>query len=408
VDPDAARALGVTVALAPWWNLRGRLQEGSDRLADALAATPDAPPEQRAKAHLAMARLWSILKGAAFEEKQARAALELLAPLGDTRLAVRALGELSAALRNQRGCLDAARATAREAIAMAGRVDDHVGLAVAQVTLGMALLYGGDFEVAAQLAAEALRVSLPATTSRFATALLCASQHNQHELDAAEEAGRRGLAASRAAGDLRLTCWYLSELGNIAVDGGRWLEAIDLAQASIEVALQIGDQFKIIEGLETLATTTERTGRPADGARMFGAAARHSETIGVPDVEYTRQLQSDLRSSFMAALGAERFEAAYREGFNGGLDPALDLARSLRSHGTSPQGPKGVLSRREQDVVALVAAGLTDIQIGERLYISVRTVRSHLDRIRNKTGARRRAELTRLASQLGLEDQHAR
>jgi len=53
------------------------------------------------------------------------------------------------------------------------------------------------------------------------------------------------------------------------------------------------------------------------------------------------------------------------------------------------------LSRRELEVVGLVASGYTDIEIADALYISVRTVRSHLDRIRAKIGQRRRAELTR-------------
>jgi DNA-binding CsgD family transcriptional regulator len=55
------------------------------------------------------------------------------------------------------------------------------------------------------------------------------------------------------------------------------------------------------------------------------------------------------------------------------------------------------LTPRERELVALVAKGLTDSQIAGKLFISIRTVRSHLDRIRDKTGARRRAELTRLA-----------
>jgi DNA-binding CsgD family transcriptional regulator len=50
----------------------------------------------------------------------------------------------------------------------------------------------------------------------------------------------------------------------------------------------------------------------------------------------------------------------------------------------------------------LVAQGATDAQIAERLYIAVSTVRTHLDRIRDKTGCRRRADLTRLALQAGL------
>ncbi len=65
----------------------------------------------------------------------------------------------------------------------------------------------------------------------------------------------------------------------------------------------------------------------------------------------------------------------------------------------APDG-RGGLSGRETEVVALVAEGLTDQAIADQLYISVRTVRSHLDRIRDKTGCRRRSELTRLALSL--------
>lgn len=64
---------------------------------------------------------------------------------------------------------------------------------------------------------------------------------------------------------------------------------------------------------------------------------------------------------------------------------------------TGANPPASNLSKRERELVSLVADGLTDGQIAEKLFISIRTVRSHLDRIRDKTGARRRAELTRLA-----------
>jgi DNA-binding CsgD family transcriptional regulator len=52
--------------------------------------------------------------------------------------------------------------------------------------------------------------------------------------------------------------------------------------------------------------------------------------------------------------------------------------------------------------VTLVAQGRTDAQIAAQLYITVRTVGSHLDRVRDKTGCRRRADLTRLALSAGL------
>jgi DNA-binding CsgD family transcriptional regulator len=53
------------------------------------------------------------------------------------------------------------------------------------------------------------------------------------------------------------------------------------------------------------------------------------------------------------------------------------------------------LSPRELEILALVAAGETDRDIARQLFIAPATVYSHLERIRDKTGARRRAQLTR-------------
>jgi DNA-binding NarL/FixJ family response regulator len=73
----------------------------------------------------------------------------------------------------------------------------------------------------------------------------------------------------------------------------------------------------------------------------------------------------------------------------------LDAARST--------GPTELeLTAREREVLGLLAAGERDQDIADALFISVRTVRSHLDRIRGKTGRRRRSELTRLALECGI------
>jgi DNA-binding CsgD family transcriptional regulator len=68
---------------------------------------------------------------------------------------------------------------------------------------------------------------------------------------------------------------------------------------------------------------------------------------------------------------------------------------------TAPSGLTQ-LSAREQELVTLVAEGRTDAQIATQLFISISTVRSHLDRIRDKTGYRRRADLTRFALETAL------
>jgi DNA-binding CsgD family transcriptional regulator len=84
---------------------------------------------------------------------------------------------------------------------------------------------------------------------------------------------------------------------------------------------------------------------------------------------------------------------------------ATEYALMLTSPGPQqlPAAPGlGKLSARERELVALVAQGAANAQIAAQLSISVRTVGSHLDRIRDKTGCRRRADLTRLALTAGL------
>ena len=65
--------------------------------------------------------------------------------------------------------------------------------------------------------------------------------------------------------------------------------------------------------------------------------------------------------------------------------------------GGEPAEPRPLLSAREQEILRLVSRGMTDKQIAGRLFISPRTVQNHLTRMREKTGTRRRSELTRWA-----------
>ena len=67
-----------------------------------------------------------------------------------------------------------------------------------------------------------------------------------------------------------------------------------------------------------------------------------------------------------------------------------------------PAGPGGELSEREVEVLALIANGLTNAEIAERLYVSVRTVETHRAHIHQKLNVRTRAELVRVAREAGL------
>ena len=101
------------------------------------------------------------------------------------------------------------------------------------------------------------------------------------------------------------------------------------------------------------------------------------------------------------ALSPAQASAAEDRGAAFSVDIAAEYALMLTVPGLQqPAGTSqhGQLSRRERELVTLVAQGRTDAQIAGQLHISIRTVRWHLDRIRDKTGCRRRADLTRLAS----------
>jgi DNA-binding NarL/FixJ family response regulator len=107
-----------------------------------------------------------------------------------------------------------------------------------------------------------------------------------------------------------------------------------------------------------------------------------------------------------AQVGEDLFGQAYARGMELSDDERLELAFGAASAGSGrpPKvtSPLDQPSAREQELLTLVAQGRTDAQIAGQLYISVSTVRSHLDRIRDKTGYRRRADLTRLALSAGL------
>jgi len=113
------------------------------------------------------------------------------------------------------------------------------------------------------------------------------------------------------------------------------------------------------------------------------------------------------REAAAAALGPERFAGELEAGRRLHRDTALGLALgrggragdpAVRPAAAGPAGSggaagAGLLGRREADVARLVADGLTNKQIGARLFISERTVDSHVRSIFNKLGVSSRAQI---------------
>ena len=119
---------------------------------------------------------------------------------------------------------------------------------------------------------------------------------------------------------------------------------------------------------------------------------------------YVRRLRKARRQT-REMLGPDRAGAAEQRGAAMNMATASEYALLLTAPAPPSSQPAPGLARlsgRERELVTLVAQGRTDAQIAAQLFISIRTVRSHLDRIRDKTGCRRRADLTRLALAEGL------
>ncbi len=104
---------------------------------------------------------------------------------------------------------------------------------------------------------------------------------------------------------------------------------------------------------------------------------------------------------------AEQIEAAIRAVHAGQthLDPAVQeqLVSAVLNQPSAPVvEPVDGLTSREAEVLSLIAAGLSNTEIGERLVLSNATVKTHINRIFAKVGARDRAQAVRYAYQHGL------
>jgi DNA-binding CsgD family transcriptional regulator len=182
------------------------------------------------------------------------------------------------------------------------------------------------------------------------------------------------------------------------LEAGRIQDATAHLREALQLDTRTGDWNETGNALDRCGLLCAATGRFAEAVTVWAAHAalmRHPETPEWPlDV---RRRQGPLGQA-RQALGPDRTRAAEERGAAMSLAAAAEYALLLTDPGP-PQPAAGPerLSARERELIILVARGRTDAQIAAQLYISIRTVRSHLDRIRDKTGCRRRADLTRLA-----------
>ena len=105
---------------------------------------------------------------------------------------------------------------------------------------------------------------------------------------------------------------------------------------------------------------------------------------------------AEAKESAIGALGAAKFEAEFAAGKHMSRDMAVRLALGEATQdelGTGDAVAPGLLPKRQTEVAQLIAEGLTNRQIGARLFISEATVATHVRGIMNKLGFNSRAQI---------------
>ena len=203
-----------------------------------------------------------------------------------------------------------------------------------------------------------------------------------------------GLARARDVGDLRNLARLLIRMAILDLGKGRIQDATKHLRQSLQVTGRTGGQAETFDGLDCCGHLCAATGRPADAITMWAASAALSRQHGFTDPPSAVRRRAEPLDRARHTLGGGRARAAEDRGAAMSVAAATEYALMLADHRSQPPAPPGPagLSVRERELVTLVARGRTDAQIADQLAISIRTVRSHLDRIRDKTGCRRRAD----------------
>lgn len=191
------------------------------------------------------------------------------------------------------------------------------------------------------------------------------------------------------------------ELGRIALDENDLRQAEMLLKASLRRKHELGNKLGVAHSLEMLACLAAAQRDLQRAGKLWGAAEALRLLIGAP-------LSEEARASYDRRIALDRMPAKQKSFLSGkkageqmGLDEAVRYA--LEPSGAETKGtpiqrsyPAG-LTAREVEVLALVAQGLTDAKVAERLVLSPRTVNAHLTSVYNKLGVNSRAAATRFA-----------
>jgi predicted ATPase/class 3 adenylate cyclase/DNA-binding CsgD family transcriptional regulator len=383
----AWQALGAAVVAGDPMAGRAAAEEGRD-LADAIG---DRDGSRRCRFALGFAQLCrgdvagavTQLGGVAAEAEAAHDEVRRVHSLAYLGVALAWRGEAAAA----RAAADAAVESAAELAAMSA--------GIAYSALVTAALAAGD--VAAALdASEA--------ASKHLSALPAAAEMQRVGAAQAALAGGDLAAARRSADDAVSTTtggWLilaLSTRARVAIALGEPEQAERDAHDALAIAASIQAFLGIPDTLECLGTLAVDAGSHREAARLFGAAEAIRQRMGAGRFKVWDATHEASLATLREAMDSKDFDIAWAEGAALSIEEAIAYAQRGRGERKRPTSGWASLTPTERDVVKLVSEGLANNDIATRLFVSPRTVQSHLTHVYAKLGLTSRVQLAQEAA----------
>jgi predicted ATPase/DNA-binding CsgD family transcriptional regulator len=400
---DVEIGLRLAGALTRFWEIRGYWSEGR-RWLEGMLREGSAAPAVRVKA-LNGAGMLAFQQGDyTHAAALAQESLSLGRASGDARGTATALNilGLGACVSGDYG---RAAALGSESLALCRQLADPVGIADALHILGLVAYDSGDHAQAGTLLEESLRLSRLASARWRVSINLTDLGLVMRELGNYPRAFtliEESLEQSRALGHKNGIAVAQSNLATVAWRQRRYDRAHALFAASLALRRELWELRGIAVCLVGLAATACATRQYERAARLFGAAEHLRAEIGVPLPRFIRGEYDQLVATARRQLG-DVFQALQADAGGWTADQSMEYALAAAVGPTATPGERRTpLTRREQQVAALIAYGQTNREVASALTITEKTVENHVQHIFNKLSFRSRAQIAAWAMEQHL------
>jgi DNA-binding CsgD family transcriptional regulator len=268
--------------------------------------------------------------------------------------------------------------------------------------MGLLQLWWDDPEVAASwFGREARSTDRGAETWLVAQSLpgLGAALISLGRLDQARDVLDRAVAVAGRLDLPRVLADALEQQGHLAAAADDDVDrAIDLHHEALAMRVEHGLRTFSVDSLEALAALAARAAPTSEAVRFLAASDQARASMTYPRDPARRRAHQATVAGLRTALGERPFRQAWAEGARLTLDEAVAYVRRSRGARRRPATGWASLTPTELDVVRQVVDGLSNPEIGSRLFMSGGTVKTHLSHVYAKLGVANRTELATLAA----------